>query len=77
MLKTFNDTELKKDGPSDEVYWTDEELKVIAKQAKGWCDLVRNVDELNVEVVDELLLLALYDCVLLLGMSLLLHGGLA
>ncbi|KAI9698533.1 MAG: hypothetical protein M1836_004114 [Candelina mexicana] len=60
MLSKFNTEEL-----AD--YWSVETITDISSQAEGWYESVRKIDGLGVEVMEGLLLLALYDCVLLLG----------
>ena len=45
----------------------EEELKRIATHAKEWCEQVEAVEHISVELVEKILILALYDVVLLLG----------
>ncbi len=42
-------------------------MRQIASQAEGWYKAIQKIEEVKLEIIDYLLLLALYDCVLLLG----------
>ncbi|KAL1953785.1 hypothetical protein VTO42DRAFT_2282 [Malbranchea cinnamomea] len=62
FLRNFNETELAR-------YHDDDSLRRIAHHAEEWGNLVGKMESLKSDMMDSLLVLALYDCVLLLDNS--------